>query len=126
MFTLDSNLLGIVKDSENALVLHDYIRSESLSEQALRGLGRVTELDSKEASEVAERASIVFIQSVYETSKFSAARPLLCSAFGSLELVPANSLLLWISLALETSERRNADALVLSLLKQKASRKSGE
>lgn len=125
MISLDSNLLGIVKDSENALVLHEYSRSESLSEQALRGLVRVTELDSKETSEIAERASIVFIQSVYESSKFSAARPLLCSAFGSLELVPANPLLLWISLALETSERRNADALVLSLLKQKASRKSG-
>lgn len=108
----------LVEESEKSLVLGHYATSESISHDLLH---------TKELMDDAlrERAAIVFVQSVFETLHFSKARGVLCSSFSSLEKVPANVILLWISLALETDDRRQADSLIVALLKSKGSRHSG-
>lgn len=127
MHGISSQLSSLVEESEKSLVLGKYAESESISSNILSSLREVEV--SKETSQVKdeliERAAIVFLQSCFETSNFTSARSRLCSLFGSLDLAPPNAVLLWISLALETDERRHADSLVLLLLKSKASRQSG-
>lgn len=108
----------LVEEAEKSLVLGHYETSESISYNILKNQD-VTDESLK------ERAAIVFVQSVFETLQFSKARGVLCSAFSSLEKVPANVILLWISLALETEDRRQADSLILGLLKSKGPRQSG-
>lgn len=120
---VDSQLRSHVEESERALVLGHYETAELLSNNVLTELQQT--VGSEDASSLKERAAIVFVQSVFETSTFSKARTLLCSSFESLDKVPANAILLWISLALETDERRQADSLILVLLRSKASRQSG-
>ncbi len=127
MHGVSSQLSSLVEESEKSLVLGKYAESESISSNILSSLREVEV--SKETSQVKdeliERAAIVFLQSCFETSNFTSVRSRLCSLFGSLDLAPPNVVLLWISLALETDERRHADSLVLLLLKSKASRQSG-
>jgi hypothetical protein len=120
---IDSQLRLLVEEAEKALILGQYAKSESISNNVLTML--LESIPSEDAKSLKERAAIVFVQSVFETSNFTTARSRLSTWFTSLELVPANAILLWISLALETEERRHADALVLVLLKSKASRRSG-
>jgi hypothetical protein len=120
---IDSQLRLLVEEAEKALILGQYAKSESISNNVLTML--LESIASEDAKSLKERAAIVFVQSVFETSNFTTARSRLSTWFTSLELVPANAILLWISLALETEERRHADALVLVLLKSKASRRSG-
>ena len=50
--------------------------------------------------------------------RFDSARGFLCAAFGSLEGSPPNSLLLWISLALDTHLLGEAQAMILRLLQE--------
>ena len=120
---IDSQLRLLVEEAEKALILGQYAKSESISNNVLTIL--LESIASEDAKSLKERAAIVFVQSAFETSNFSTARSRLSTWFASLELVPANAILLWISLALETEERRHADGLVLVLLKSKASRRSG-
>ena len=108
----------LVEESEKSLVLGHYETSESISHDILHTKELVDD-------SLRERAAIVFVQSVFETLHFSKARGVLCSSFSSLEKVPANVILLWISLALETDDRRQADSLIVALLKSKGSRQSG-
>lgn len=122
---LDSKIRSRLRESETALLVGDYKIAENISLEVINEI-QGPPLESCEGMEIiAERAAVVFIQSVFETSKFSASRPLLCSLFSSLDNAPPNVILLWVSLALETEERRHADSLVLALLKSKAARRSG-
>lgn len=113
-------LKNLVEESEKALVLGHYDESKTISNKVLCELQQ-----APEESSLKERAAIVFVQSVFETLNFAKAKSVLCSSFASLDQVPANAILLWISLALETEDRRQADSLILTLLKSKGSRKSG-
>lgn len=127
MHDISSQLSGLVEESERCLILGKYAESESISSNILSSLRKLEVSDEtlEIRDELMERAAVVFLQSCYETSNFSSARSRLCSLFVSLDLAPPNAVLLWISLALETEERRHADSLVLLLLKSKASRQSG-
>lgn len=110
----DSKLHAVLEDAEKLLLQGDYFSAEKYSRKALSSAARLT--DPIEKSSFGDRAASVLLQALFETNRFSNARPSLITAFGSMEKIPPTTLLLWLSLALDTDEKSNAQSLMLSLL----------
>lgn len=100
---------SIIHDAERLLENAEYLRAER---QALKALTKATKSDAA----LADRATTVLLQALYETNRFSSAKPILISTFGSMTDTPPMSLLLWLSLALDTDEKCQAQNLMLHLL----------
>lgn len=121
----NSDLLALVLEAENVFLLGNYEKAELLAKQVLQN--DVLKTNVTGAVGLGERAAIIFIQSAYEMEKFSSTKHVLCSVFASLDSMPPNALLLWLSLAMtvDTSDKRLGESLVLSLLKSKSSKRRG-
>jgi hypothetical protein len=115
--------IDAVDDAERHLVLSHYLKAEQDAAQALSLATAAREAPG--AGAVADRAAVVLLQALFETRRFPQARAALCAAFGSLDAAPANPLLLWLSLALDTAARGEAQILVLQLLEAKAPAAAG-
>jgi hypothetical protein len=112
--SFDSKLNAELEDAEKLLLQGDYFSAEKCSRKALSSAARLTDPDEKNS--FGDRAAAVLLQALFETNRFSNARPSLTSAFGSMETTPANSVLVWLSLALDTDEKCTAQSLMLTLL----------
>lgn len=111
---VDSKLIAVLEDAEKLLVQGDFFSAEKCSRRALSSAARLADADEKHL--FADRAAAVLLQALFETNRFSNARPSLVTAFGSIEKAPPNSVLVWLSLALDTDEKCNAQSLMLNLL----------
>ncbi|KAL4546290.1 hypothetical protein Ndes2526B_g05375 [Nannochloris sp. 'desiccata'] len=110
----DSKLNAVLEDAEKLLLQGDFFGAEKCSRTALSIAARLTDADEKHL--FGDRAAAVLLQALFETNRFSNARPSLVTAFGSIEKAPPNSVLVWLSLALDTDEKCNAQSLMLNLL----------
>jgi hypothetical protein len=112
----DARAYNLVQDAERLLVRQKY---EAAEVQARDALDRITHHlpDAEVRRALADRAAVVLLQALYETDRFSSARPCLVKTFGGLENSPPLALLLWLSLGLDTAERDQVHHVTLSLLR---------
>lgn len=96
---------------------HKYLAAETKAQRALQAASALP--DPQERVRLGDRAAVVLLQALYETNRFASARPCLCDAFGSLGDAPPTTVLLWLSLSLDTEERCHCETLLLQLLQSK-------
>ena len=94
----DARAYNLVQDAERLLVRQKY---EAAEVQARDALDRITHHlpDAEVRRALADRAAVVLLQALYETDRFSSARPCLVKTFGGLENSPPLALLLWLGWA---------------------------
>ena len=111
----DSRLNTLLQDAESFLVQGDYFKAEKLSRKALASAIELQ--DPIEKFHFGDEAAVIFLQAAFETKRFSSsAKSCLVTAFGSMQDAPPTTLLVWLSLALETDEACQAHSLILNLL----------
>ena len=112
----DARAYSLVQDAEKLLVRRKYEAAEVQAREALERIAHhLADADVRQS--LGDRAAAVLLQALYETDRFSSARPCLVKTFGCLEDSPPHALLLWLSLGLDTAERDQVHHVTLSLLR---------